>query len=156
MEVLPLQSYHLFRLIYPSANRVYSYESTKQYYHQIKIQLRILAYYFRNVSNVIGTRSLTDSKNPFSSFAEIESNSRSIISVLNLSLAILQYSSEQSIPIYFLLSDFAATQVVPLPLKGSTTIPSGGQKQSIRSYGIIFGKVAGCLCFNLLPSPHVT
>ena len=46
----------------------------------------------------------------------------------------LLYSSDTSIPIYFLSKHFAANVVVPLPLKGSRTIPSGA----------IVGSMLGC------------
>jgi hypothetical protein len=40
--------------------------------------------------------------------------------------AISQYSSSSSIPIALRPSSFAATSVVPLPMKGSSTMPPGG------------------------------
>src|SRR3989344_3055592 len=69
--------------------------------------------------------------------------------------AIAQYSGAISMPIYLYPRFFAATTVVPLPTKGSSTNPPFGAKQVIKSYGSWFGKVAGCSCLRRLPSPAV-
>ena len=52
-----------------------------------------------------------------------------------------QYSFDISKPIYFLSNSMAARAVVPLPMKGSKTIPFSGQKHCIKSYGILSGKL---------------
>ena len=61
-----------------------------------------------------------------------------------------------SIPTYFLFESLATTQVVPLPTKGSNTIPSGGQVESIGISINSGGYTAKCAPFTFPPDADIS